>query len=47
MTQNEHTLIAGIAGFVIYQVIFHLILKHHPVAKKNAREWMNILSKYF
>jgi|HubBroStandDraft_2_1064218.scaffolds.fasta_scaffold1842752_1 hypothetical protein len=47
MTQNEHNLIAGIIGFVIYQIIYHKILKHHPVAKKNAQELMDIFKEYF
>ena len=47
MTQNEHTLIAVIISFIIYQLIYHLVLKHHPVAKKNMRELSDIFEEYF
>jgi len=47
MTQNEHNLVAGVIGVVIYQIIFHTILKHHPVTKKNMRELSDIFDEYF
>lgn len=47
MTQYEHNMIAGIILIIIYQIIFHCILKHHPVAKKNRKEWFKILRGYF
>jgi hypothetical protein len=47
MTQNEHNLIAGIILIIIYQIIYHKILKHHPVAKKNRKELSDIFGKYF
>jgi len=47
MTQNEHTLIAGIIIFVSYQTIFHMVLKHDPVSKKNIKELFDIFKEYF
>ena len=47
MTQNEHNVVAMIVSFIIYQIIFHKILKHHPVAKKNRKELSKIFGKYF
>jgi hypothetical protein len=47
MTQIEHNLIAGIILIVTYQIIFHKILKHHPVTKKNMKELSDIFKKYF
>lgn len=47
MTQNEHNLVAGIILIVMYQVVFHTILKHHPVTQKNIQEWFDILGEYF
>jgi hypothetical protein len=47
MTQNEHNLIAIVIGFVTYQMVFHLILKHHPVTQKNIQELLDIFKKYF
>jgi len=47
MTQNEHNLIAGIVLTIGYQIIFHTILKHHPVTKKNIQELFDIFKEYF
>lgn len=47
MTQNEHTLIAMIVLFIGWQTIFHTILKHHPVTKKNMEELSEIFKEYF
>lgn len=47
MTQNEHTMLAGVLSMIIYQFIWHLILKHHPVTQKNIREWQDILKDWF
>jgi hypothetical protein len=47
MTQNEHNLVAVIVMIIIYQIIWHTILKHHPVTKKNTKEWLNIFDEYF
>jgi len=47
MTQNEHNLIAGIIIFIGWQLIFHLVLKHHPVTKKNMEELFDIFKEYF
>lgn len=47
MTQNEHNLIAGIILIIIYQIIYHKVLKHHPIAKKNRKELSRIFGKYF
>jgi len=38
MTQYQHTIIALVISLIIYQLIWHIILKHHPVAKKNMME---------
>lgn len=47
MTQSEHTLVAGIIIFTGWQLIWHLVLKHHPVTKKNIQELSDILDEYF
>ncbi len=47
MTQNEHTFVAGIIVFISYQAIFHMVLKHHPVTKKNMEELLEIIKEYF
>jgi len=47
MTQNEHTFVALILLLIIYQIIFHKILKHHPVAQKNRKELWDIFRDYF
>lgn len=47
MTQNEHNLIAGMILIIGYQIIFHTILKHHPVTKKNIKELFDIFKEYF
>ncbi len=47
MTQNQHTFIAGLIVFVAWQLVFHLVLKHHPVTKKNMKEWSDIFDEYF
>lgn len=47
MTQNEHTFVAGIIIIITHQILFHTILKHHPVTQKNIQEWKDIFSKYF
>jgi hypothetical protein len=47
MTQNEHTFVAGIIAFVSYQMLFHMVLKHHPVTKKNIEELFDIIKEYF
>jgi hypothetical protein len=46
MTQNEHTLIAGIIIFVGWQLVWHLVLKHHPVTKKNIQELLDIFKGF-
>ena len=45
MTQNEHNLVAAVVGFIIYQFIYHMILKHHPIAKKNMEEMFDMFKK--
>lgn len=47
MTQIEHNLVAGIVSLILYQIIYHTILKHHPVAKKNMLELSDIFEEYF
>lgn len=47
MTQNEHTFVAMIVSLIGYQAIWHLILKHHPVTKKNMEELLDIFKEYF
>jgi len=47
MTQNEHTITAGIIIFIGWQLVWHLALKHHPVTKKNITEWLEIFNEYF
>ncbi len=47
MTQNEHNLVAGVILIILYQIIFHTILKHHPVTKKNMKELLEIFKEYF
>lgn len=46
MTQIQHNLVAGIIIIILYQIIFHKILKHHPVAQKNMQEWLNIYKEW-
>jgi hypothetical protein len=46
MTQMQHNLIAGIIVTILYQIIFHKFLKHHPVTKKNMQEWSDILKDW-
>lgn len=43
MTQSGHTFVALIVLLVGYQIIFHTILKYHPVTKRNIKE----LSEFF
>lgn len=38
MTQHQHTVMALIISLIVYQFIWHTILKHHPVTKKNMME---------
>lgn len=47
MTQIEHNIIAGIIFVIFYKIVFHTILKHHPVTKKNMQEMEDIFKKYF
>jgi hypothetical protein len=47
MTQNEHTVIAVIISITMYQILFHTILKHHPVTKKNIEELSDIFKDIF
>ena len=47
MTQNEHTFIAGIILLIGWQLVFHLVLKHHPVTKKNMTELSDIYDDFF
>lgn len=47
MTQNEHNFVAMIVSFIMYQIIYHKVLKHHPVAKKNRKELQDIFKEYF
>jgi len=47
MTQNEHTWLALFVLLIIYQVIWHMFLKHHPVTQKNRRELLRLWGKYF
>jgi hypothetical protein len=47
MTQNEHTFIAMIVLLIIYQIVFHKVLKHHPVTQKNIKELTEIFKEYF
>lgn len=47
MTQNEHTFIAGIIIFIGWQLVWHLVLKHHPVTKKNTLELEEIYKDLF
>lgn len=46
MTQIQHNLVAGIIIIVLYQIVFHTVLKHHPVTKKNMLEWSDIFDKF-
>lgn len=47
MTQNEHTWLAFVISIVLHQALFHMVLKHHPVTKKNIMEWLQIFEEYF
>lgn len=47
MTHQEHRIIGLIALIIIYQIIWHLYLKHHPVAQKNAKEIDEIVMNFF
>jgi hypothetical protein len=47
MTQIQHNLLAGFILIIIYQIVFHLFLKHHPVSQKNIKEWLDIFNDYF
>lgn len=47
MTQQEHNLIARIIAFVLYQLIFHMYLKHRPATKKSMQELSDIFGEYF
>jgi len=42
MTQNEHTFIATIIIFIGYQLIWHFVLKHHPVTQNNIQEYKDM-----
>lgn len=47
MTQSEHNFVALIILMIMYQIVFHTILKHHPVTQKNIQEWLDIFDEYF
>jgi hypothetical protein len=47
MTQIQHNIIAGIIFIILYKIVFHLILKHHPVTQKNIKEWLDIYKDLF
>jgi hypothetical protein len=47
MTQYEHTLLAGFIVMIIYQIMWHTFLKHHPVTKKNIQEYFEIFKNLF
>jgi hypothetical protein len=47
MTQNEHTFVALAILLMMYQIIYHTILKHHPVTKKNIAELLDIFKNIF
>jgi len=47
MTQFQHNMVALIVSFMIYQIIYHCVLKHHTVAKKNMKEMSDIFDEYF
>jgi hypothetical protein len=47
MTQTEHTFIAGIIIFILYQIVFHTYLKHRPASKKSMQELSDIFDEYF
>lgn len=47
MTQQAHTLLALVISFISYQLIWHMMLKHHPVTQKNILELKNIFIKLF
>jgi hypothetical protein len=47
MTQVQHNLVAGIILIIIYQIVFHMFLKHHPVTQKNMKEWSDIWDDIF
>jgi hypothetical protein len=47
MNQFQHNIVAGILFIIIYKIIFHKFLKHHPVTKKNMDELSDIFKEYF
>ena len=47
MTQIQHNLVAGIILIISYRIIYHKILKHHHVTKKNMRELSDIFNDIF
>jgi len=47
MTQKEHTIMAGVVGFVLYQLVFHMYLKHRPASKKSMQKLSDIFDEYF
>jgi hypothetical protein len=47
MTQIQHNIIAGIIFIILYKIVFHTIIKHHPVTQKNMQEWEDIFKEYF
>lgn len=47
MTQNEHTFVALFVLLVMYQIVWHTVLKYHPVTQKNIKEWLDIFNEYF
>jgi hypothetical protein len=44
ITQLEHTLLAVIILFTLYQLCFHMFLKHHPVTHKNIQEYKDMFN---
>jgi hypothetical protein len=47
MTQQGHTLLALVISFILYQLAWHLILKHNDVTKKNMLELEGIFKDLF
>lgn len=47
MTQNQHTAFACFVLIILYQIIWHTFLKHHPVTKKNMQEMFEMFKDFF
>jgi len=47
MTQCQHTIMALLISLILYQFIWHTILKHHPVTKRNRRELLDLYDELF